>query len=151
MRVSRVFCYFQRPSLFALLALLLTATHCVDIDDRDLEVTEGDGDDDGTGGSRGGTGGSQGGGSQGGSSGTSGDACAPDGDDNDCSLCTKENCCNELTTCGESVQCAEFFYCWEPCLDDLCVEDCIAMHPVGAEQLGAFLGCTNDYCYDVCS
>jgi hypothetical protein len=137
------------------LALLLTATHCVDIDDRDLEVTEGDGDDDngGSAGSQGGSAGSQGGsaGSQGGSSGSSGNACEPDSDDNDCSLCTKDNCCEELTTCGASLDCANFFYCWEPCLDDICVEDCIAEYPEGARLLDAFLTCTTDYCYDVCS
>jgi hypothetical protein len=142
-------------TLLASFALLLTATHCVDIDDRDLEVTEGDGDDDngGRGGSQGGSGGNQGGsgGSQGGSSGTGGDACAPDTDDNDCSLCTKDNCCEELTTCGESIDCANFFYCWEPCLDDICVEDCYDMYPLGGDQLAAFLGCTTDWCYDVCS
>ena len=116
-------------TLLALLALLFSATQCVDIDDRDLEVS--DGDDDGTGGGA--------------------SICEPDSDDNDCSLCTKDVCCDETVDCAESTECQYFVYCWEPCVDDVCVNDCIDFYPEGAELFDAWLTCTYDNCFEVCS
>ena len=37
--------------------------------------------------------------------GTGGDACAPEADDDECSMCTKTNCCDELTVCTADPDC----------------------------------------------
>ena len=117
-------------TVFALLALLLTATHCVDIDDRDLDVR--DGDDDGTGG---------------GSSTT----CEPDADDTNCTLCTKDYCCGELTSCNDNADCVYFADCWFNCVDDVCEDACADQYPNGVIDFADFIDCTYQQCLDVCS
>jgi len=116
-------------TILALFALLLTATHCVDIDDRDLDVS----DDDGTGGG-------------------SGTTCEPQAADNDCTLCTKAACCDELTTCDQNLDCVYFFDCWLDCPDDACVAQyCVEEYPGGEQDFADFLDCTFTQCFDVCS
>jgi hypothetical protein len=119
-------------TLFALFALLLTATHCVEIDDRDLEVTDGNGNDDGTGGG-------------------TGTSCEPDADDNACTLCTKDVCCDEITSCDENVDCVYFADCWFACDDDACVDSCVEQYPDGALDFANFLDCAYGECTDACS
>ena len=118
-------------TLFALFALLLTATHCVDIDDRDLEVTDGNGDD-GTGGG-------------------SSNACEPEAEDSDCTLCTKDYCCNELEACNENYDCVYFADCWFGCLDDACEDACAQQYPGGVIDFAAFIECTYEQCFEPCS
>jgi hypothetical protein len=82
----------RSASLLAAVLLLFGLPHCA-IDDRDLDEQEGD--DDRGGSSNGGS--SNGGSSNGGSAGS--DLCTIDSDDTECTVCTKNNCCDEYVTC----------------------------------------------------
>jgi hypothetical protein len=119
-------------TIFALFAVLLTATHCVDIDDRDLDVSDGNGNDDGTGGG-------------------SSTSCEPGADDTECTLCTKDYCCNEFTACDENIDCVYFADCWFNCADEICEDACADQYPDGIIDFADFIDCTYQQCLDACS
>jgi hypothetical protein len=134
--------------LVALASLAFLATHCVEIDDRDLE--EHDGDDDSGGSSNGGS--SNGGSSNGGSGGSSVPTdCQRDDDDDDCFACEKARCCDEYTACLDSTDCTLYVYCGVGCVDDLaCLLECGRSYPEGEAQFSDFTTCGDAACTDIC-
>jgi hypothetical protein len=138
-------------TLLAAFTLLLTATHCVEIDDRDLD--EHPAEDDGGGGTgRGGTGG-VGGTDGGGTGGTGGNpiACEPDTDDTTCGVCLKQNCCTQLVNCAESDECVGFSDCIYTCgTSSACVEYCYSEFPDGLPLFSDLLDCNVSLCTTEC-
>jgi hypothetical protein len=63
------------------------------------------------GGGQGGTAGMGGEAGGGGDGGMGGGACAPDGGDDACTACVKEECCSALVSCQDDAQCP----CWIAC------------------------------------
>ncbi len=114
--------------------LLLAATHCVEIDDRDLDVH---GADDG--GGTGGTGANR--------------LCQIDSDDDACGVCVKQECCDTFAACINSVDCQYFSACLSDCgtLDEACIDPCATQYPEGGLIFVDYLSCSNDYCSTECS
>jgi hypothetical protein len=71
---------------------------------------------------------STGGGATEGTGGSGGDVCMVEMDDDECAICTKENCCAELSACYANPDC-------------MCVVDC-----VNEMGLGAVMTCLADVC-----
>lgn len=110
-------------TLFAALALLLSATHCVEIDDRELEETGGSGDDDLPA------------------------ECQRFPDDTNCFVCKKAACCDELLYCYSNVDCVTFVECGANCGDDTaCFTTCGNDHPEGYSYFLDFSTCGTDAC-----
>jgi hypothetical protein len=110
--------------LFAALALLLSATHCVEIDDRDLEVTGGSGDDSDL-----------------------PPECRRFEDDSNCFACEKAACCDELLYCYANTDCVLFVNCGGNCGDDTaCFTACIDDHSEGYGVFLAFTDCGDAAC-----
>jgi hypothetical protein len=144
--------------LAALLSLVFLATHCVEIDDRDLD--EHDGDDDSGGASNGGSsrggaasGGTASGGPSNGGGGGSNlpDLCQRDDDDTDCFACEKERCCSAYQACFASADCLDYVECGADCgADSVCIADCGRAYPEGEALFGAFTTCGAALCGDAC-
>lgn len=76
--------------------------------------------------------------------------CPPAPNDDECALCNKENCCDEILACAESEDCT-------------CILDCVMMgmnpqqcgmqcgvNPMNVPELGALRMCNMAECGDVC-
>ena len=153
--------------LAAVVSLAFVVSHCA-IDDRELEVHDGDDDSGGSsnGGSSSGRGGSSNGGSSsgkggtstggtstGGTAGTSGIpiACQRDEDDDDCFACQKASCCEEYQACFASDDCLDYVYCGAECgLDPACIAACGIDFPEGETIFLDFTSCGDASCAEVC-
>jgi hypothetical protein len=109
------------PRTLLALTLLLTATHCVEIDDRDLEEHP-----------------------------AGGDVCGITSSDTQCGACLKNSCCSELTDCAASYDCQYFIICYDSCTDQPCVDLCVAAFPDGATIYESALRCGEDNCLAEC-
>ncbi len=76
--------------------------------------------------------------------------CSPANDDDECTSCTKEECCDELEACAADEDCNCYMLCaaenenfWE------CFGEC-EVNPQQNEPLGDFMGCSGDMCADAC-
>lgn len=127
-------------SLIAIAAL----SHCVSIDDRELEEHGAKH-----------RGGSSNGGSSAGNttSGTGGTADLPAlcrrGDmDSDCAACSKAACCQEYQACSTNNDCQTFVSCGLACPDgdNACLDGCINSHLVGASLFTDYANCATDAC-----
>ena len=109
-------------ALFAALALLLTATHCVEIDDRELEETDGNSDLPAD--------------------------CRRDENDSDCFACNKAECCDQLLNCFASPDCLFYIDCGGNCGEDdaACLAACGDDFPEGEALLFDFTACGLDAC-----
>lgn len=109
--------------LLAAFALLLGATHCVEIDDRDLEADDGGGDA----------------------------ACQRGADDSTCTVCLKQNCCTQLANCVASSDCVNFSDCIYDCgTTDECITLCAGEYPDGTDPFIDLLYCNVDLCPTEC-
>ena len=70
-----------------------------------------------------------------------------------CILCSYQGACaNELAACDNSLDCIFFGACVDPCADHACIDNCIVLHPQGAQQFGALADCVKcDECYYDCA
>ena len=112
------------PRMLLAFTLLLTATHCVEIDDRELE-------EHGAGG---------------------GGLCEIDSDDDPCGVCIKQDCCTDFANCVESSDCQGLNSCLLDCgTTDACIDYCFAEWPYGVEPYAYYITCSTNYCSAACA
>lgn len=88
-----------------LLAPILVVSGCA-IDDRELEVTEGERDP----------------------------ACRQESGDNSCTECAKDECCVELVRCQRESECGALSECYGSCTDAACDAVCEDAYPDGLDR-----------------
>ncbi len=63
-----------------------------------------------------------------------------------CDSCLATSCANELAICSGNPSCSAIADCITPCSTEGCVEDCVAQHPDGAQDLTTFTSCASERC-----
>ena len=69
----------------------------------------------------------------------------------DCDDCTATSCYSQITTCLDNNDCAQLWLCVINCKDDQkCLQDCVSMHPDGANFLQDLADCVHKHCVSKC-
>jgi hypothetical protein len=86
------------------------------------------------------------------STGAVGDPCEPNDMDDDCSLCVKDACCDQVTACVDDPECN----CFQTCADSMpnggfevimiCGDECGVADPNQHATIGPMLMCTTNSC-----
>jgi hypothetical protein len=76
--------------------------------------------------------------------------CLPHTGDTDCATCTRSTCCAEVKSYISAADVSGYDACITPCMDQACVDDCVAKFPLAGKADAAIDTCQGKSCVDSC-